>query len=114
MGASAEVGIFDPPGSRQRVTDIEELFAASRRILRALSRRVAEGDLEALAEMASLRDELEGCILEAVAGLRNDPELPASWEDIGRALGTTKQVVLRRYRKVGGARQPGGQPGNWR
>ncbi|HLI57868.1 MAG TPA: hypothetical protein VKY26_12660, partial [Actinomycetota bacterium] len=40
-------------------------------ILRAAGRRVADGDVEGLAELVALRGELDPAIGDAVAGLRN-------------------------------------------
>ena len=40
------------------------------RILRAYSRRVADGDIEALSFMTGLADELDDAIAQAVKGLR--------------------------------------------
>jgi hypothetical protein len=41
-----------------------------RRILRAYSRRVGDGDVEALVIMLGLAEEIDGAIAEAVQGLR--------------------------------------------
>ncbi len=102
------------PYDSKRYAEPADYLTFVRRVLRGAGQRVGSADIEALREMAALRDELEGCIFAAVAGLRNDPDLPASWEDIGKALGVTRQQAQRRYGAVGGIRQPGGQPGNWR
>jgi hypothetical protein len=81
------------------------------RLLRAYVRRVGDGDgdLVALAELAALRDELDAHLLDAVARLRHSTR-PASWSEIGLALGTSAQAAQQKYGKVGGARRPGGQP----
>jgi hypothetical protein len=92
-----------------------EYLAFVRRIHRALSRRVGDdADLEALGEMARLRDDLDGHIVDAVARLRHDPIQPASWREIGSALGMKKRRAWQVYSKVGGGRRPGGQPGHLR
>ena len=41
-----------------------------RRILRAYARRVGDGDIEALAIMLGLADEIDAAIVEAVKGVR--------------------------------------------
>jgi hypothetical protein len=102
------------PRHPKRAVGTVEYFAFVKRVLRALSRRVGDADLVALGEMAALRDELEGHIVDAVARLRHDPVLPASWADIGAALKVSRQYAARRYGKGGGARRPGGQRGDWR
>jgi hypothetical protein len=64
------------------------------RMLRAYGRRVADADDVDLAQMVELRDELEAAIASAVAGQR---DRGASWADIGRGLGTTRQSAQQRY-----------------
>lgn len=66
-----------------------------RRMLRAYARRVADADDVDLAEMVDLRDELEAAIASAVWGQRRNHG--ASWADIGRGLGTTRQAAQMRY-----------------
>jgi hypothetical protein len=85
------------------------------RLLRAYVRRIGngDGDLVALAELAALRQELDGYVVDAVAQLRHSTR-PAPWAEIGLTLGTTPQAAQQRYGKVGGARRPGGQPGHLR
>jgi hypothetical protein len=101
------------PGHPKRETTNEEYIAMLRRLLRSLSRRVGDADLVALGEMAGLRDELDGHIIDAVARLRHDVQ-PASWAEIGRAFGISRQAAQERFGKVGGSRRPGGQPAHLR
>jgi hypothetical protein len=86
---------------RRRSVENDEYASFIRRILRAYSRRVADGDVEALSLMASLADELDAAIAEAVKGparlrlfLGRD-RLPARHHPPGRttALG---HIVIRR------------------
>jgi 1,6-anhydro-N-acetylmuramate kinase len=100
------------PAPRRREVENAEFAAFVRRIVRAYARRIAAGDLDALADLAQLRAELDGHLVDAVAGLRHDHAY--SWQDIADALGVRRQAVQQRWRKVGGARRPGGQPGNLR
>lgn len=102
------------PNLPKRVTPIDELFLAARRILGALGRRFEDGDCTQLRELVEVRSMVETTITEAVRGLRHDPDLPASWADIGEALGVTAQAAQKRYGHVGGARRPGGQPAHLR
>lgn len=102
------------PFADKHYSDTADYLVFVRRVLRGLSERVGSADLEALRAMVELRDDLEGCIAEAVKGLRHDADLPASWADIGEALGVGREAAYKRYGRVGGIRRPGGQPGVWR
>jgi hypothetical protein len=64
-----------------------EYAAFVRRILRAYSRRVGDGDVEALALMLDLAG-------EAVEGLRT---YGYSWAEIGSQLGITRQAAQQRW-----------------
>jgi hypothetical protein len=102
------------PYRAERYTTMAEYLAFVRRVIGGLGERVGEADLEALAEMTKLRDLMDGAMLAAVAGLRHDEAAPASWGEIGEALGVTRQAAQKRYGAVGGARKPGGQRSDWR
>ena len=65
-----------------------------RRVLRGYSRRVADGDVEALILMTGLADELDAAIAEAVKGLRG---CGCSWAEIGSRLGITRQAAHQRW-----------------
>ena len=72
----------------------DEYAAFVRRILRAYSRRVAAGDIEAITTMAALADHLEDATRQAVTGLR---EFGYSWADIALRLGITRQGAQQRW-----------------
>lgn len=75
--------------------ETSEFASMLRRMIRAYSRRVADADDVDLAVMVSLRDELEAAIAAAVHGQR---ELHgASWADVARGLGVTRQAAQKRY-----------------
>jgi len=67
-----------------------------RRIVRAYGRRVGDGDIEALGDLARLRDELDAAIASAVAQL-NAPPWRYSWARIGEQLGMTRQSAHERH-----------------
>jgi len=67
-----------------------------RRLIRSYGKRVGAGDDADLAEMVALRDALEEAIAAAVQGQRSQ-KIPASWADIARGLGTSRQYAQRRY-----------------
>lgn len=74
--------------------DHSEFIAFGRRIMRAMSRRIATADPEDLGEMLALADELDSAIVRAVAGLRRTGY---SWAEIARATGTTRQAAHARW-----------------
>lgn len=73
-----------------------DYVAFARRIIRAAGRRVAGGDDWELAELLSLRDEVEDAIAAGVAGLRAQGH---SWAYIADGLGVTRQTAYERYAK---------------
>ena len=79
---------------RSRVTENDEYAAFARRVIRAYSRRIAAGDIDAITGMAQLADELDIAIRCAVTGLRTQGY---SWADIGARLGITRQGAQQRW-----------------
>ena len=80
--------------TRQR--EAPELGAAAVRMMRALARRAANGELEALEQLDALQAQLQTQLGEAVAGYREGPA-QASWTDIGRILSMTRQNAQQRF-----------------
>jgi hypothetical protein len=88
-------------GARTRgVVENREFAGFARRILRAFSRRVAQGDVEALADLLALAAEVNQATQDAVDGLRR---FGYSWSEIARRAGITKQTAQERW---GTAREP--------
>jgi hypothetical protein len=79
---------------RYRVVENDQYAAFVRRVIRAYSRRVAAGDIEAITGMARLADNLEDATRHAIAGLR---EFGYSWADIALRLGITRQGAQQRW-----------------
>jgi biotin operon repressor len=79
---------------RRRRVENDEYSAFVRRILRAHSRRVGDGDVDALALMLGLAEEIDTAIAEAVKGLR---DCGYSWAEIGSRLGITRQAAQQRW-----------------
>lgn len=77
-----------------KVRETAEYGAMVRRMVRAYGRRVADRDIEELAGLAGLRQDLDAAIQDAVDGLRAQG---FSWTDVGRVLGTTRQAAQMRY-----------------
>ncbi len=77
-----------------RVRENDEYAAFARRVLRAYTRRIADGDVEALTLMTDLADEIDTAISQAVTGLR---AFGYSWAEIGSRLGVTRQAAQQRW-----------------
>lgn len=96
--------------------ETQEYAAFTRRIMRALSRRIADGDIDALPELEALRAEIDSAMIEAVKQLRAEP-YSYSWAELGDRLGVTRQAVQQRFAKhmpAGIGRVVGGQAGSLR
>jgi hypothetical protein len=85
-----------PRKRSRRAVENREFDALARRILRAYARRVANGDVEALASLAALSSEVDAVTRLAVAGLRKSP-YSYSWSEIADRLGVSKQAAQQRY-----------------
>ena len=81
---------------RPETVENPEFAAFAARILRACARRVADGDVEGLADLVALRLELDAAIDRAVSGLRSQ-HWRYSWSEIAAVLGTTRQAAQQRY-----------------
>jgi hypothetical protein len=82
------------PKRVRRVVENDDYAAFARRVIRAYARRIATGDIEALTAMATLSNDLDQAINQAVTGLR---EYGYSWADIARPLGVTRQAAQQRF-----------------
>ena len=79
---------------RRDVVENDEYAAFLRRVIRAYSRRVAAGDIEAITGMARLAGDLEDATRQAITGLRASGY---SWADIALRLGITRQGAQQRW-----------------
>jgi len=82
------------PRRRRRVTENDGYAAFARRVMRAWARRVAAGDIDAIADMAAAAGELDDAMRQAVAGLRGKGY---SWAEIAVRLGVTRQAAQQRW-----------------
>ena len=80
---------------RRRVVENDDYAAFIQRVIRAYSRRVACGDIDALTAMANLSGDLDHAITEAITALRTRHGY--SWADIGTRLGITRQAAQQRW-----------------
>lgn len=78
---------------RGRTVENDEYGEFVRRILRAYSRRVADGGIEALSLMTGLANELDEAIAQAVKGLHGQGY---SWTEIADRLGVSRQAARQR------------------
>lgn len=88
------------PKRRKRHVENDEYASFVRRILKAYARRVAMGDIDAVADMVAIGRELDGHIQDAVDGLRDKGY---SWSDIARRIGISKQAAHERWSHRGKA-----------
>lgn len=79
-----------------RTVETSSYIEFARRIIRGAGKRVAAADDWELAELVSLRDEVDDAIRRAVDGLRAQGH---SWQYIGDALGIKRQSAQERYGK---------------
>ncbi len=81
---------------RRRREDVENdaylVFVA--RVITAAGKRVANGDVDALPDLAQLSADLDAALITAVQGLR---EFGYSWEQIASRLGVTRQAAQQRW-----------------
>jgi hypothetical protein len=77
------------------VVENDEYAAFARRILRAYARRIASGDIDALAGMVSFTADIEATIHQVVTDLRDQHGY--SWAEIGLRLGVTRQAAQQRW-----------------
>ena len=82
------------PKRRYRVVENDEYAAFLGRVIRAYSRRVASGDIEAIPTMVAIAGDLDEAIRQAICGLR---EFGYSWADIAMRLGITRQGAQQRW-----------------
>jgi hypothetical protein len=82
------------PKRPYRVVENDEYAAFLRRVIRAYSRRVAAGDVEAITAMVALAADLDEATRQAITGLRG---FGYSWADIAMRLGITRQGAQQRW-----------------
>jgi hypothetical protein len=89
--------------ARRRPKETDEVAKAVERFLRALGRRVADGDPDQLRLLAQIEEVLRRAQAEAVSGLRAQ-----GWSDalIGAELGVTCWAVRKRWPRGGGPDGP--------
>ena len=82
------------PKRRTRAVENDQYAAFIRRVIRAYSRRVADGDIEAITTMANLAADFDTATRQAITGLR---AFGYTWADIALRLGITRQGAQQRW-----------------
>jgi hypothetical protein len=114
-GIQRHPGVNQPltPKRRSRIVENDEYAAFIRRVIAAYSRRVADGDIEAIGTMARLADDFDTAIRQAITGLR---AYGYSWADVALRLGITRQGAQQRWgddtRTTTPVTTPGSTPAN--
>lgn len=80
--------------SKSRKYEAPEMGAFIARTLRAMARRAAEGDDEALRQLRDLQPVLDAALGDAARGLH---DFGQSWAFIGDTLGVTRQTAHARF-----------------
>jgi DNA-directed RNA polymerase specialized sigma24 family protein len=93
-----------PETARQPVENTE-YAAFLRRAIRAYTRRITTGDIEALTDLTQLAHELQQATAQAVTGLHH---YGYSWAEIATRLGVTRQAAQQRFGQTNSHR--GGNP----
>jgi hypothetical protein len=90
-------GVNTPLTANRRTRPVVEntdYTAFARRVIRAAGRRIADGDVEGLADLLNLTHELNTAIDTAVTGLRL---CGYSWAEIASRLDITRQAAQQRW-----------------
>jgi hypothetical protein len=82
------------PNRRRDVVENDAYADFAKRIVRAYSRRVAAGDIEAIHDLANLSTHVDEAIADAIGGLRT---FGYSWAEIGNRLGISRQAAQQRW-----------------
>lgn len=81
----------------RRTVETLDYIAFARRVIKRAGERCAQADDFELAELVTLRGDVEAAITRAVVGLR---EQDHSWQYIGDALGIKRQSAQERYARA--------------
>lgn len=78
----------------RRLVENSDYAAFAARIIRAHGRRIGNGDIDGLAYLVDLADQLDTTTQTAVTQLR---DFGYSWTEIGTRLGITRQAAQQRW-----------------
>jgi hypothetical protein len=80
--------------ARKREYEASDMAGMFRRFARAMARRAADGELDALVVMQQARDDLD---VQMVAAAQGAQAFGYSWTEIGRELGISRQAARQRF-----------------
>lgn len=86
--------ILSAEETAKRRHEAPEVGKAAARFMRALAKRAANGEAEAIEWLIQLQAELDNATRDAVQNYR---ELGFSWADVGRLTGTSRQAAQMRF-----------------
>lgn len=88
------VELAERPARPPRVREVPELAACARRMIRAVGKRCGQQDVEGLAELVTLRADVEAALVDGVTLARAQG---FSWAFVGDVLGMTRQSAQQRF-----------------
>lgn len=80
--------------ARKTHREAPEMAAMLGRMMRAMARRAAEGDPEALEALVGLQATLQAATVDAANGLH---DFGYSWTEVADAVGITRQAARQRF-----------------
>jgi hypothetical protein len=92
--------VLTPKRRTRAVVENDTYAAFARRVVASYGRRIGHaGDVDALAQLVALGDQIENATQDAVTGLRGHGY---SWAEIALRLGITRQAAQQRWGNTGG------------
>ncbi len=93
-GGSTNQPAQDPSQAARGAVENPDYAAFATRVIRAHARRIADGDVDAPADLLPPADEVDAATQSAVNGLRS---FGYSWTQIATRVGTTRQAAHQRW-----------------
>lgn len=84
-------------GELPRKVENRDYMEFAQRIIRAVGRRVGEGDIEVLPALVALEADVRDAVNAAIDGLR---DCEFSYAEIGERLGQSRQAVQQRHERL--------------
>lgn len=81
---------------RRNTYEAPDMLAMLTRVAKALVRRAAEGDLEAVVALGEAEQTMKRALVDAARAAHSEPNA-YSWSEIARELGITRQAAQQRF-----------------